>query len=82
MMAVYSKAVAPYESSFAGSHREVIERVCSSSRYAFLSDSMLLASTAKGLKCSTQKVPKAYIDTLLSLVMQKRSPYLRIFRHT
>jgi hypothetical protein len=82
MRAVYSKAVAPYESSFAASHREVIERVCTTKRYAFLSDSTLIASTVKALKCSTQEVPKAYLDVLLSLVIQKRSPYLGIFRQS
>ena len=82
MRQVYSKAVAPYESSFAGSYLEVIERVCTTNKYAFLSDRALIASTKEQLTCSTLRVPKAYIDVLLSLVIQKRSPYVGIFRHT
>jgi hypothetical protein len=81
MREVYTKTIAPYETSFAKSHREVMERVCTTNKYAFLSDSTLIASCAKNLKCSTQEVPKAYIDVLVSLVIQKRSPYLRVFRH-
>jgi hypothetical protein len=81
MREVYSKAVAPYESSFAGSSREVMERVCTTKRYAFLSYSTAIDSSVKALKCSIQEVPKAYLDVLISLVIQKRSPYLGIFRH-
>lgn len=82
MRKVYSKAVAPYESSFAGSHREVMERVCTTDRYAFLSDRAFIARNEQRMKCATLQVPKAYIDVLLSLVIQKRSPYVRIFRQT
>jgi hypothetical protein len=79
---VYSKAIAPYESSFAGSYREVMERVCTTDRYAFLADKALIASNKNRMKCPTLHVPKAYIEVLLSLVIQKGSPYLGIFRHT
>jgi len=82
MRQVYSKAVAPYESSFAGSHLEVMERVCTTDRYAFLSDRALIARNEHLLKCATLKVPKAYIEVLLSLVIQKGSPYVGVFRHT
>ena len=82
MRQVYRKAVAPYQSSFAGSHREVMERVCTTDRYAFLSDRILIARNEYLLKCATLKVPKAYIDVLLSLVIQKGSPYVGIFRQT
>jgi hypothetical protein len=82
MRQVYSKAIAPYESSFAGSHPEVMERVCTTDRYAFLADKALIASNRHRIKCSTLQVPKAYIEVMLSLVIQKGSPYLGIFRHT
>lgn len=82
MRQVYSKAVAPYESSFAGSHLEVMERVCTTDRYAFLSDTVLIARNERRLKCATLQVSKAYIDVLLSLVIQKRSPYVGILRQT
>ena len=81
MREVYIKTIAPYETSFGKNNREVIEKVCTTDKYAFLSDSTVIASTAKNLKCSIQEVPKAYIDVLLSLVIQKRSPYLGVFRH-
>jgi len=82
MRQVYSKAVAPYESSFAGSHLDVMERVCTTDRYAFLSDRALIVTNAHRLKCATLRVPKAYMDVWLSLVIQKGSPYVGIFRHT
>jgi hypothetical protein len=82
MKQIYSKAVAPYESSFAQSHLEVMERVCTTDRYAFLSDRALIARTERLLNCATLQVPKAYIEVLLSLVMQRGSPYVRVFRHT
>ena len=82
MRQVYSKAVAPYESAFAGSHLEVIGRVCTTDRYAFLSDTALIATNEHRLNCATLRVRKAYIDVLLSLVIQKGSPYVGIFRHT
>ncbi|XP_069700768.1 glutamate receptor U1-like [Periplaneta americana] len=79
---VYLKHIATHEAFLPINMSQGLEKICEESFYASISYDTVALDNSKRLKCALQKVKKAYIPCALTMVFQKRSQYLRIFRRT
>jgi hypothetical protein len=77
---IYDKQIAPHKSDLPTSMLEGLQRVCLRQSYASMSYEKTISLTFGQLKCRIQKVPKAFIAVRKSLALQKRSPYMGIFK--
>jgi hypothetical protein len=82
LKAVYNRHIAPYKSSFPETDIEALNLVCTHRRYAVIQSTDLFSYYSDKLVCNLQEVHQAFVEYDASMIIQKKSPYLGIFKNT
>jgi hypothetical protein len=82
LKAVYNRHVAPYQSSFPETGLEALNLVCKRRNYAAIDLEGISSYYSDKLACSLQEVHQAFVEHEGSMIIEKKSPYLGIFKHT
>jgi hypothetical protein len=82
LKAVYNRHIAPYKSSFPEEEWEALNLACTRRKYAAVHLSDILPYFSDKVACSLQEVHQAVFEYKASMIIQKKSPYLGIFKHT
>jgi hypothetical protein len=82
LRAVYDRHMAPYMSSLPEKDLDALNLACTRHNYAAIDLRDVLSYYSNKVVCSLQEVPKAFVEFKESMIIKKKSPYLRIFIHT
>ncbi|XP_023719304.2 glutamate receptor ionotropic, delta-1 [Cryptotermes secundus] len=82
LRAVYDKHMAPYKSALPSTGLEALNLVCVRPNYAAIELKDALPYYSNKVVCNLQEVPNACVEFKGSMIIQKKSPYLGIFRRT
>jgi hypothetical protein len=82
LKAVYDRHIAPYKSSLPNTDLEAINLACVRRDYAAIDLEDVLPYYRNRVACDLQEVPKAFVEFKVSMIIQKRSPYLGLFKRT
>ncbi|XP_069704807.1 uncharacterized protein [Periplaneta americana] len=76
---IYQKMVLPDE--LPKGYTEGVHRVCSENKYGFVMPFMMFLGLVREAPCQMTNIPKAYYSISMSMIVNKKNPYKRIFRH-
>jgi hypothetical protein len=82
LKAVYERHIAPYKSWLPDTDLEALNLICSRHNYAAVDLNNVLPYYSNKMVCKLQEVPKAFVEFKASMIIEKKSPYLGIFRRT
>jgi hypothetical protein len=82
LKAVYNRHIAPYKSSFPEKALDALNLACKSRNYAAIEEKDFSSYYTDGVACSLQEVQQAFVEYKASMIIQKKSRYLGIFKHT
>jgi hypothetical protein len=78
MRQVYEKLIVPNRQDAPPDAVSGLQRVCDMSKYAFVVDSIRVASVSNSVTCDVVAVPDAYIPAPGTFVIAKHSPFRRL----
>jgi hypothetical protein len=78
MKKIYEKLILPTINIAPEDTVTGLQRVCDTSRYAFVVDSMRAISVSKNLTCEVVMPPQAFIPATGTFIIGKHSPYRRL----
>jgi hypothetical protein len=76
---VYRKFIQPNINDLPKSTMEGFQRICDDSNYAFAVEELL--ATSNRLNCEVIAVPCAFIRIPTAMIINKKSPYRKLFSH-
>jgi hypothetical protein len=76
---VYQRLISPTMNNLPKSVREGFQRICDENNYAFAADEFLASDNQ--LICHIIAVPHAFFWTPASIIINKKSPYRKLFIH-
>jgi hypothetical protein len=78
---VYDKMIKPNTNTLTGSFQEGLKRVCKESKFGFLIGQITFQGLAQNVSCKIVSIPKAYYTTTASFIINRGSPYKKLFTH-
>jgi hypothetical protein len=82
LKAVYDRHITPFKSYFPETGLKALNMACSLPKYATIDLTGVLLYYANNVACDLEEVPNAYLEYKESMIIQKRSPYLSLFKRT
>jgi len=79
MKQIYETLIEPYRNTSPRSDKEGLMRTCEVEAYSYMCTQVTVWGLAKGLPCIIQEVPQAYFSVTVSMIMQKSSPFKKLF---
>jgi hypothetical protein len=61
------------------SDKEGLMRACEMEAYSYICTQVTVRGLTKGLPCVIEEVPQAYFSVTVSMIMQKSSPFKKLF---
>jgi hypothetical protein len=80
LKAVYDRHIAPFKSFLPETDLEALNMACSRPKYAAIDLRGVLSYYSNKVACDLEEVSNAYVEYKESMIIQKRSPYLRLFK--
>ena len=79
MRQIYETLIEPYSTTPPRSDNEGLMRACEVGTYSYICTQVTVWGLAKGLPCILEEIPDAYFSVTVSMIMQKSSPFKKIF---
>jgi hypothetical protein len=76
---IYGTLIQPYSSNPPLKDKDGLMRVCKEEMYSYMCTRVTVKGLAKKLPCKIAEVPQAYFSVTVSMIMQKSSPYKKLF---
>jgi hypothetical protein len=81
MKRIYTRLVAPHESTLNFSDTEGLRRLCYEKKYAHVTSDYNLSKEGFKPNCSISQIPKAFIRGQFAIPLAKKSSYLGLLNH-
>jgi hypothetical protein len=76
---IYDALIEPYSSNPPLSDKDGLMRTCKEETYSYICTQITVRGLAQTLPCQLVGVPRAYFSVTVSMILQKSSPYKRLF---